>query len=127
MHRVCSECIAGFYRMTILLKPVLPKLAGAVEAWLGIPDLAWSDLGTTPGQAGRQPREVTAYKHLMARIDNKQMDALLEGPKAAVVPPPQVPLSPALSRGGRGRQAGRRVPRFRSTISPRSTCALRAS
>jgi methionyl-tRNA synthetase len=27
LHQVCSECIAGFYRMTVLLKPVLPKLA----------------------------------------------------------------------------------------------------
>ena len=127
MHRVCSDCIAGFYRMTILLKPVLPKLAGAVEAWLGIPDLAWSDLGTTPGQAGRQPLAVTAYKHLMARIDNKQMDALLEGPKAAVVPPPQAAPHPSPLPGREREASRRRVPRSRSTISPRSTCALRAS
>src|SRR6185436_10927212 len=44
LHEVCSECIAAFYRMTIFLKPVLPGVANAVEAWLGTPALAWSDL-----------------------------------------------------------------------------------
>jgi len=87
--------------MTILLKPVLPDLASAVEAWLGTPDLTWRDLGTAPGQAGRQPREITAYRHLMARIDAKQMDALIEGPKAAATPSPQ----PSAGAGGGARPA----------------------
>jgi methionyl-tRNA synthetase len=82
LQRVCSDCIAGFYRMTIFLKPVLPALAGAVESWLGTPQLAWSDLGTRPGQAGRLPELVARYQHLMARIDPKQIDALLERPAA---------------------------------------------
>jgi methionyl-tRNA synthetase len=79
LHRVCSECVAAFHRMTILLKPVLPSLAQAVEAWLGVPPLAWKDLGTRPERIG-------PYRHLMARIDAKQIDALLEGPKAAAAP-----------------------------------------
>jgi methionyl-tRNA synthetase len=79
LHRVCSDCVAAFHRMTILLKPVLPSLAQAVEAWLGVAPLAWTDLGTRPERIG-------AYRHLMARIDAKQIDALLEGPKAAAAP-----------------------------------------
>jgi methionyl-tRNA synthetase len=98
LHRVCSDCIAGFYRMTIFLKPVLPRLAEAVERWLGTPDLTWNDLSTEPDQIGRQPGQITAYKHLMSRIDTKQMDALLEGPKAAAVPSPQP--SPGAGEGG---------------------------
>ena len=60
-----------------------------VEAWLGSPDFVWRDLGTTPGSALPAGIAVTAYKHLMTRIDPKQVDALLEGPKAAAAPSPQ--------------------------------------
>ena len=84
LHRVCSECITAFYRMTIMLKPVLPHLAELVEQWLGTPKLNWADLGTKPERPGRTPSQVAAFKHLLNRIDPKQIDALLAGPKAAV-------------------------------------------
>jgi len=89
LHRVCSECITAFYRMTIMLKPVLPHLAELVEQWLGTPKLTWADLGTEPEGTGRTPSQVAVFKHLLNRIDPKQIDALLEGPQAAVLPAPQ--------------------------------------
>jgi methionyl-tRNA synthetase len=82
LQLVCSECITAFYRMTIMLKPVLPHVAQLVEEWLGTPNLAWADLSTKPEAIGRTPSHVAAYKHLLNRIDPKQMDALIEGPKA---------------------------------------------
>jgi methionyl-tRNA synthetase len=39
-------------------------------------DFVWSD-------AWKEPRAVQPYQHLLSRIDQKQIDALLEGPKAA--------------------------------------------
>jgi len=95
LHRVCSDCITAFFRMTILLKPVLPSLAAAVEKWLGTPDLTWADLATKPGQGGRQPEHLAAYSHLMSRVDTKQVDALIEGPKPAAVRAPPSAASPA--------------------------------
>jgi methionyl-tRNA synthetase len=89
LHRVCSECITAFYRMTIMLKPVLPHVAELVEQWLGTPKLTWADLGTEPEGTGRTPSQVAVFKHLLNRIDPKQIDALLEGPQAAVLPAPQ--------------------------------------
>jgi len=89
LHRVCSECITAFYRMTIMLKPVLPQVAELVEQWLGTPKLTWADLGTKPEGTGRTPSQVAVFKHLLNRIDPKQIDALLEGPQAAVLPAPQ--------------------------------------
>ncbi len=82
LQQVCSECITAFYRMTIMLKPVLPRAAALVEQWLGTPDLRWADLSTKPESLGRTPLRVAAYKHLLNRIDPKQIDALIEGPKA---------------------------------------------
>ncbi len=92
LHRVCSDCIAAFFRMTILLKPVLPSLAEAVEQWLGTPELTWDDLTAKPGHTGRQPAKLTAYSHLMRRVDPRQIDALLEGPQETA---PATPASPA--------------------------------
>src|SRR6202162_6488335 len=88
LHRVCSECIAAFYRMTIMLKPVLPHGAELVEQWLGTPKLTWDDLGTKPELAGRTPSQVAAFKHLLNRIDPKQIDALLDLEASAPGSPP---------------------------------------
>ncbi len=113
LHRVCSDCIVAFHRMTILLKPVLPELARAVEAWLGTPDLVWADLGTAAGNPGRQPTAIAPYRHLMARIDARQMDALLEGPKAATAQSPR----PAAAAGAA------EVPKAPAAASPPASTA----
>jgi methionyl-tRNA synthetase len=68
---IASECIRAFYRMTIMLKPVLPELARRAEEFLGEKDLTWADLK-------RSPRRVGAYQHLMTRVEEKQLDALFE-------------------------------------------------
>jgi methionyl-tRNA synthetase len=95
LQRVCSECISAFYRMTIMLQPVLPRTAELVEQWLGTPNLVWADLSAKPEGLGRTPSRVAAYKHLLNRIDPKQMDALVEGPKAAAPASAVVAAAPA--------------------------------
>jgi methionyl-tRNA synthetase len=77
LQRVCSECIAAFFRMTVMLKPILPETAQRVEAWLGTPNLAWSDL-----DGPIRVSSVPAYRHLMQRIENRQIDALFDAPTA---------------------------------------------
>jgi methionyl-tRNA synthetase len=79
---VCSEAIAAFHRMTVLLKPILPALAARAEAFLGTGDLAWSDLG-------RRPRQIGQYDHLMNRIDPKQVSALVEANRESLQPVPR--------------------------------------
>lgn len=74
LHGVCSECIARFYRLTILLKPILPKLAEQAERFLNVQNLDWSDLS-------KRPEAITNYQHLMTRIDRKQIDALVAANK----------------------------------------------
>jgi methionyl-tRNA synthetase len=68
--------------LTYYLAPVLPVTAEKVAQMLGLPlPLRWSDLELTP-------TSIRPYEHLMARIDPKQIDALLEGPKAAAAASP---------------------------------------
>ncbi|MDX1375624.1 MAG: methionine--tRNA ligase subunit beta, partial [Burkholderiales bacterium] len=82
LHAVCSVGMAGFYRLTIFLKPVLPAVASAVEAFFGTPELQWDDLGTKPGQIVRA-RAIKDYVPLILRVRDEQVDALFAPPPAA--------------------------------------------
>ena len=70
----CSTCIECFRLLSLYLKPVLPELVSAVEAFLGIEPLRFSD-ASTPLGAGR---EIGNYKHLMQRVDMAMIDKLFE-------------------------------------------------
>jgi methionyl-tRNA synthetase len=89
--KVCSECLEAFKVMTACLKPVLPELAAQAEKFLACDALDW-DNAAKPMGAGHQVGE---YKHLMQRVEMKQVDALFEPPAEAAVaagagaPPPQ--------------------------------------
>jgi methionyl-tRNA synthetase len=68
----------------VILAPILPKLASRVARELFCLDreFVWAD-------AIEPPTRIAPFAHLMTRIDPKQIDALLEGPNAAVHPAPQ--------------------------------------
>ena len=79
LHDVCSTCIEGFRVLTVYLKPILPKLAAEVARFLMEPPERFADVAQPLG-AGWQIGE---YKHLMQRVDVKQLDALFEPPTPA--------------------------------------------
>jgi methionyl-tRNA synthetase len=73
LHETCSVSIEAFRLLSLALKPVLPKLAEAVEAFLGIEPLVWADASVPLSST----RPINAYKHLMTRVDPKQIEALI--------------------------------------------------
>jgi methionyl-tRNA synthetase len=77
LHEVCSICIEAFRLLTVYLKPVLPKLAADVEAFLRIPPLSFDDAKHRLGA-----HTIGEYRHLMQRVDTKMLDALFEAPVA---------------------------------------------
>jgi len=91
LHAACSEAIEAFRLLTLYLKPVLPKLGEAVEAFLNIAPLCWSDAATAL-PAGHV---INAYSHLMTRIDPKQIAALVDANKSSLAPQPEAALKPA--------------------------------
>jgi methionyl-tRNA synthetase len=95
---VCSACIESFKVMTACLKPVLPGLAADAEAFLRCAPLDWAN-AEVPLGAGH---EVGEYKHLMRRVEEKQLDALFALPGEAPSPQP----SPI----GRGRKTSDGLP-----------------
>ena len=78
LQTIASQSLQGFQRLSVMLAPVLPKLASRVARELfGMDrDFVWAD-------AWKVPERVKPFRHLMQRIDAKQVDTLLEGPKEA--------------------------------------------
>ncbi len=88
LQTVCSQALSGFQLLTVLLAPVLPQVASRVaHEMFGLDrDFMWAD-------AWAEPVAIKPYRHLMSRIDPKQIDALLEGRSTAAATPQAVPAA----------------------------------
>ena len=75
---VCSTCVEAFRILTTYLKPVLPALALQVEAFLQCAPLDFAVIEQALGEG----HAIGDYKHLMQRVDPKQLEALFEPPAA---------------------------------------------
>ncbi len=84
LHDICSRALHGFYVLSILLRPVLPALTGRVarELFGMARDFEWRDLATTPST-------IQPYQHLMTRIEQRQVDALIAANRESLAPAPE--------------------------------------
>lgn len=78
LQAVCTVTLEAFRILTIYLKPVLPNVAKGVEAFLGTNELSWSSVH----QPLSETQPISAYQHLMTRVDPKLIDTLLEANRA---------------------------------------------
>ena len=78
LQYVCSIGINLFRLLTLYLKPVVPRIATEAERFLNIPPLSWTDSRSLLGGGHR----INDYRHLLARVEEKQLDALFEPPPA---------------------------------------------
>jgi methionyl-tRNA synthetase len=76
LHEVCTVALNCFRLLTLYLKPVLPKLAEQVEAFLNIAPLTWDD-----AQSLFIRHAINEYSHLMTRIDPKSIEAMVDANK----------------------------------------------
>ena len=103
LQDVCSRALYGFKLLSVLLAPVMPQVAERVARELFGLDRAfrWSD-------ATVAPERINAYRHLMTRVDPKQLDALFESDAAAAASAGgsatavTAPGAAALNAGGSG-------------------------
>jgi len=82
LHAACSNALNLFRLLTILLKPILPVVAGKVEKFLNLAPLTWADSATLLA-AGHA---INAYEHLMTRVDPKAIDKLIEANRESLAP-----------------------------------------
>lgn len=88
LQTACSICLEAFRLLTLYLKPVLPVLAGNAENILGVAPMTWADVNTPLSSAA----PVQAFKHLMQRVDQKQIDALIDANKQSLTPASAPPV-----------------------------------
>jgi methionyl-tRNA synthetase len=79
---ICSTALTLFRDLTLYLKPVLPRLAEQVENFLNIAPLHWTN-GWQPLPPGHLIKE---YKHLMTRVEQKNIESMIEANKQTAEP-----------------------------------------
>ncbi|EGZ51009.1 methionine--tRNA ligase [Neisseria wadsworthii] len=80
LHEVCSELINAFKILSIYLAPVLPKVAERTAAFLNLDGLRWTDAATVLPEG----HAINKYEHLMQRVEQKQVDDLIEANKQSI-------------------------------------------
>ncbi len=87
LHAACSNALNLFRLLTVLLKPILPVVAGKVEQFMNLAPLTWND--TQSLLAGGHA--IKAYQHLMTRVDPKLIEKLVEANKESLAPAAEAP------------------------------------
>jgi methionyl-tRNA synthetase len=95
LHQTCSLAINLFWLLTVYLKPILPNVAMKVQDLLQLSDaqMQWNQHSVL-----FNGHKINGYKHLMTRVDPKQIEALVAANKESLQ---TKPLIPNPSPGGR--------------------------
>nr|WP_101125439.1 methionine--tRNA ligase [Neisseria meningitidis] len=79
LHEVCSELINAFTILTAYLAPVLPQTAANAARFLNLDAITWASTRVTLGE-----HTINKYEHLMQRVEQKQVDDLIEANKQSI-------------------------------------------
>ena len=79
LHEVCSELINAFTMLTAYLAPVLPQTAANAARFLNLDAITWANTRETLGG-----HAINKYEHLMQRVEQKQVDDLIEANKQSI-------------------------------------------
>ncbi|EPI8184626.1 methionine--tRNA ligase [Neisseria gonorrhoeae] len=79
LHEVCSELINAFTMLTAYLAPVLPQTAANAARFLNLDAITWANTRKTLGG-----HPINKYEHLMQRVEQKQVDDLIEANKQSI-------------------------------------------
>jgi methionyl-tRNA synthetase len=73
LHRICSDTIHAFHALTVYLAPILPATAARVAR-----ELFGIDRALTFEDRKFRPQRLNAFKHLITRVEEKQLDQLFD-------------------------------------------------
>lgn len=79
LHEVCSELINAFTMLTAYLAPVLLQTAANAARFLNLDAITWANTRVTLGE-----HAINKYEHLMQRVEQKQVDDLIEANKQSI-------------------------------------------
>ncbi|MGM3423746.1 methionine--tRNA ligase [Pseudomonas benzopyrenica] len=76
VQAICAQGIELFRQLAILLKPVLPNLTAAAEAFLNVAPLTWADLDTRLAN-----HQLNAFQPLLTRIEPAKVQTMIDASK----------------------------------------------
>jgi methionyl-tRNA synthetase len=123
LHKVCSVTLEAFRLLTIYLAPITPSLAAKAVSFLNAPFKTWralyrplTSLRPLPlgkelvGEPEMYGGAINPYGHLMARVGEKQLDALFEADKeTSMATTPPSPLPPLTEGAGKSTSASAQI------------------
>lgn len=80
LREVCSELINAFTMLTAYLAPVLPQTAANAARFLNLDAITWANTRVTLSEG----HAINKYEHLMQRVEQKQVDDLIEANKQSI-------------------------------------------
>ena len=83
LHRVCTDAIDAFFVLTVYLAPILPETAARVAR-----ELFGINRALQFEDRKQRPERINPFKHLVTRVEDKQLDQLFD---AGSVPQPAAP------------------------------------
>ncbi len=81
LQAICSQGLNLFYLLIGYLKPIIPGTAEKAEAFLDIDALDWQST-----QTPLTGHTIKKFKHMLTRVEQKQIDDMLEQAKKELVP-----------------------------------------
>ncbi|MEW9570690.1 methionine--tRNA ligase [Rhodanobacter sp. Si-c] len=89
LAQVCSFALAAFRLLAGLLKPILPATVAAAEQFLAAPIAGFAD-----ARDALHGHTVNAFEPLLARLDPKRIEAMVEASKESLGAPAPAPEQP---------------------------------
>ncbi|HYC09604.1 MAG TPA: methionine--tRNA ligase [Steroidobacteraceae bacterium] len=121
LQDVCSRALQGFKLLSVLLAPVLPDLTERVAQQLFGLDrpFRWSD-------AAVLPERINPYRHLMKRVEARQLEALFDTEPPAAATEAATDAAPGAARGTERPGAARAATPAATAATAAATGALAA-
>ena len=70
--KVCTTSINLFFKIMVMLKPVVPSIAKSGESFLNLEQTDWDSINTR-----LLNHQISDYKPLLTRIENENIEAML--------------------------------------------------
>ena len=89
LHSLASEILLAFYRLAICLFPICPILSRRSLSLFGLErDPVWTDINVVP-------TSITPFTALIARVEGKQIETMIENSKESLQPTSAPAAAPA--------------------------------
>ncbi len=89
VHAICTLGINLFRVLMVYLKPIIPFTAARAEAFLDVPPLDWTAL-----EAPLTDHRINRFQALMTRVDEAQVQAIVEASRTDLEEVPESPPGP---------------------------------